>query len=204
MIQADLVLILGKSSRSCSFCLHQVWATTLLWESTVRIAHSDRLSADRAEKLLLASKTTARKELILLHDDRTVAPGSTRLWLKVSMRSLRKTGKAVHSPESNLAARTPSRGAARRHHTAQSHADGARSRRHRCLQASSGTGRNPDQKVSRAATASSTSATSHERFCTDRAALDGQADWAGIGWRGSTRHIAHRLHSGARRAWDSD
>lgn len=36
------------------------------------------------EKLLLATKTTARKELILLHDERTVAPGSTRPWLKVS------------------------------------------------------------------------------------------------------------------------
>jgi lysophospholipid hydrolase len=35
------------------------------------------------EKLMLATKTTARKELILLHDERTVAPGSTRLWLKV-------------------------------------------------------------------------------------------------------------------------
>ncbi|WWC88526.1 lysophospholipase NTE1 [Kwoniella dendrophila CBS 6074] len=33
------------------------------------------------EKLLLATKTTARKELILLHDDRAVAPGSTRPWL---------------------------------------------------------------------------------------------------------------------------
>jgi lysophospholipid hydrolase len=28
-------------------------------------------------------KTTARKELILLHPDRNVLPGSTREWLKV-------------------------------------------------------------------------------------------------------------------------
>ncbi|KAL1413178.1 phosphatidylcholine and lysophosphatidylcholine phospholipase [Vanrija albida] len=34
------------------------------------------------EKLLLAMKCYARKELILLHDERAVPPGSTRLWLK--------------------------------------------------------------------------------------------------------------------------
>lgn len=35
------------------------------------------------ERLLLSMKTTARKELILLHPDRSVVPGSTREWLKV-------------------------------------------------------------------------------------------------------------------------
>jgi lysophospholipid hydrolase len=35
------------------------------------------------ERLLLSMKTTARKELVLLHPDRSVAPGSTRQWLKV-------------------------------------------------------------------------------------------------------------------------
>jgi lysophospholipid hydrolase len=35
------------------------------------------------ERLLLSMKTTARKELILLHRDRSIAPGSTREWLKV-------------------------------------------------------------------------------------------------------------------------
>ncbi|KAH6916678.1 hydrolase [Coprinopsis sp. MPI-PUGE-AT-0042] len=34
------------------------------------------------ERLLLSMKTTARKELVLLHPDRSVAPGSTREWLK--------------------------------------------------------------------------------------------------------------------------
>lgn len=34
------------------------------------------------ERLLLSMKTTARKELVLLHPDRTVVPGSTRAWLK--------------------------------------------------------------------------------------------------------------------------
>jgi hypothetical protein len=32
----------------------------------------------------LGMKTTARKELILLHPDRSIAPGSTREWLKVT------------------------------------------------------------------------------------------------------------------------
>ena len=36
------------------------------------------------ERLLLSMKTTARKELVLLHPDRSVTPGSTREWLKVS------------------------------------------------------------------------------------------------------------------------
>lgn len=35
------------------------------------------------ERLLLSMKTTARKELILLHPDRSVVSGSTREWLKV-------------------------------------------------------------------------------------------------------------------------
>ncbi|PFH52298.1 hypothetical protein AMATHDRAFT_57351 [Amanita thiersii Skay4041] len=34
------------------------------------------------ERLLLSMKTTARKELILLHPNRSVAPGTTREWLK--------------------------------------------------------------------------------------------------------------------------
>jgi lysophospholipid hydrolase len=35
------------------------------------------------EKFLVASKTTARRELVLLHPERSVASGSTRRWLKV-------------------------------------------------------------------------------------------------------------------------
>lgn len=35
------------------------------------------------ERLMLSLKTTARKELVLLHPDRMVVPGSTREWLKV-------------------------------------------------------------------------------------------------------------------------
>lgn len=35
------------------------------------------------ERLLMSVKTTARKELVLLHPERSVFPGSTREWLKV-------------------------------------------------------------------------------------------------------------------------
>jgi len=44
----------------------------------------DDPSLGEYERLLLSMKTTARKELVLLHPDRSVVPGSTREWLKVS------------------------------------------------------------------------------------------------------------------------
>lgn len=37
------------------------------------------------ERLLMATKTTARKELVLLHPSRSVTPGTTRRWLKVCL-----------------------------------------------------------------------------------------------------------------------
>ena len=37
------------------------------------------------ERFLLGMKTTARKELVLLHSDRYLAPGLTRKWLRVSL-----------------------------------------------------------------------------------------------------------------------
>lgn len=43
----------------------------------------DDPSQGEYERLLFGVKTTARKELILLHPDRSVPPGSTREWLKV-------------------------------------------------------------------------------------------------------------------------
>lgn len=36
------------------------------------------------ERLLMSTKTTARRELVLLHPNKNIAPGSTREWLKVS------------------------------------------------------------------------------------------------------------------------
>lgn len=49
------------------------------------VGMGDDPSLGEFERLLLSMKTTARKELILLHPDRSVAPGSTREWLKVNM-----------------------------------------------------------------------------------------------------------------------
>lgn len=42
------------------------------------------------ERLLVSSKTTARKELVLLHPSRYVTPGSTRKWLRVCSVKLMK------------------------------------------------------------------------------------------------------------------
>jgi lysophospholipid hydrolase len=61
------------------------------------VAMGDEPGLGEYEKLLLATKTTARKELILLHDERTVPPGSTRPWLKVRLFSqdLKQSGADV-------------------------------------------------------------------------------------------------------------
>lgn len=48
------------------------------------VGMGDDPSLGEFERLLLSMKTTARKELILLHPNRSVAPGSTREWLKVN------------------------------------------------------------------------------------------------------------------------
>jgi len=63
------------------------WEMTRHWENMVRATPQNVVRADGIiEKLLLATRTTARKELILLHDERTVASGSTRPWLRVGRR----------------------------------------------------------------------------------------------------------------------
>lgn len=46
------------------------------------VGMGDEVALGEYEKLLLASKTTARKELVLLHPERSVPPGSTRRWLQ--------------------------------------------------------------------------------------------------------------------------
>lgn len=48
------------------------------------VGMGDDPSLGEYERLLLSMKTTARKELVLLHPDRFVTPGSTREWLKVT------------------------------------------------------------------------------------------------------------------------
>ena len=47
------------------------------------VGMGDDPSIGEFERLLLSLKTTARKELVLLHPDRSVVPGTTREWLKV-------------------------------------------------------------------------------------------------------------------------
>lgn len=47
------------------------------------VGMGDDPSIGEYERLMLSLKTTARKELVLLHPDRSVVPGSTREWLKV-------------------------------------------------------------------------------------------------------------------------
>ena len=46
------------------------------------VGFGDEPSLGDYERLLMSSKTTARKELILLHPTRYVTPGTTRKWLK--------------------------------------------------------------------------------------------------------------------------
>lgn len=47
------------------------------------VGMGDDSSLGEYERLLLSMKSTARKELVLLHTDRSTSPGSTREWLKV-------------------------------------------------------------------------------------------------------------------------
>ena len=61
------------------------WTLTCIRQAdlVLVLTMGDDPSIGEYEKLLLATKTTARKELILLHDERTVPSGSTRPWLRV-------------------------------------------------------------------------------------------------------------------------
>ncbi|KAJ6520332.1 hypothetical protein C8R45DRAFT_954806 [Mycena sanguinolenta] len=60
------------------------WTQTCIRQAdcVMVIGMGDDPSIGEYERLLLSMKTTARKELVLLHPDRTVVPGSTREWLK--------------------------------------------------------------------------------------------------------------------------
>lgn len=61
------------------------WTVTCIRQAdyVMVVGMGDDPSLGEYEQLLLAKKTTARKELVLLHPDRTVPSGSTRPWLKV-------------------------------------------------------------------------------------------------------------------------
>ncbi|KAJ7492149.1 hypothetical protein FB451DRAFT_1336165 [Mycena latifolia] len=92
---------MGKlKAAGCKYCIEQKYRTVLYvadspvnssWTQTcirqadcvMVVGMGDDPSIGEYERLLLSMKTTARKELILLHSDRTVIPGSTREWLKV-------------------------------------------------------------------------------------------------------------------------
>ncbi|KAJ7361203.1 hypothetical protein DFH08DRAFT_843456 [Mycena albidolilacea] len=60
------------------------WTQTCIRQAdcVMVVGMGDDPSIGEYERLLLSMKTTARKELVLLHPDRAVVPGSTREWLK--------------------------------------------------------------------------------------------------------------------------
>lgn len=61
------------------------WTQTCIRQAdcVMVVGIGDDPSIGEYERLLLSMKTTARKELVLLHPDRSVVHGSTREWLKV-------------------------------------------------------------------------------------------------------------------------
>ncbi|TFK77544.1 patatin-domain-containing protein [Pluteus cervinus] len=60
------------------------WTQTCIRQAdcVMIVGMADDPSPGEYERLLLSMKTTARKELVLLHPERSVIPGSTREWLK--------------------------------------------------------------------------------------------------------------------------
>ncbi|KAI6048040.1 hypothetical protein EDC04DRAFT_2864170 [Pisolithus marmoratus] len=60
------------------------WTQTCIRQAdfVMVVGMGDDPSIGEYERLLLSLKTTARKELVLLHPERSVVPGSTREWLK--------------------------------------------------------------------------------------------------------------------------
>ncbi|KDN50368.1 hypothetical protein K437DRAFT_273102 [Tilletiaria anomala UBC 951] len=60
------------------------WAQTSIRQADciLLVGFGDDPSVGEYERLLLGIKTTARKELVLLHPERAVPPGSTRAWLQ--------------------------------------------------------------------------------------------------------------------------
>jgi lysophospholipid hydrolase len=73
-----MVLYVADSAVSSS------WTQTCIKQAdcVMVVGFGDDPSLGEYERLLLGMKTTARKELVLLHPDRSVLPGSTREWLK--------------------------------------------------------------------------------------------------------------------------
>ncbi|EJD03753.1 patatin-domain-containing protein [Fomitiporia mediterranea MF3/22] len=61
------------------------WTQTCIRQAdcVMVVGAGDDPSLGEYERFLMSVKTTARKELILLHPERSVVPGSTREWLKI-------------------------------------------------------------------------------------------------------------------------
>ncbi|PIL31394.1 hypothetical protein GSI_06095 [Ganoderma sinense ZZ0214-1] len=74
-----IVLYIADSAVSSS------WTQTCIRQAdcVMVVGAGDDPSIGEYERLLLSLKTTARKELVLLHPDRSVVAGSTREWLKL-------------------------------------------------------------------------------------------------------------------------
>lgn len=66
------------------------------------VGAGDDPSIGEYERLLIASKTTARKELVILHPERSVIPGSTREWLKVTITLFKQDFELKEPIASNL------------------------------------------------------------------------------------------------------
>ncbi|KZO92752.1 patatin-domain-containing protein [Calocera viscosa TUFC12733] len=60
------------------------WTQTCIRQAdcVLMVGFGDDPSVGEYERVVISTKTTARKELVLLHPERTVTPGSTREWLK--------------------------------------------------------------------------------------------------------------------------
>lgn len=60
------------------------WSQTSIRQAdcVLMVGFGDEPAMGEYERLLMSVKTTARKELVLLHPERSVPPGSTREWLK--------------------------------------------------------------------------------------------------------------------------
>ncbi|KAH8119991.1 patatin-domain-containing protein [Phellopilus nigrolimitatus] len=65
--------------------VNSTWTQTCIRQAdcVVVVGSGEDPSLGEYERLLMSIKTTARKELVLLHPDRSVTPGSTREWLKI-------------------------------------------------------------------------------------------------------------------------
>jgi lysophospholipid hydrolase len=106
-----IVLYVADSSVGSS------WTQTCIRQAdyVLVVGIGDDPSMGEYERLLLSMKTTARKELVLLHPDRSVLPGSTREWLKVRG-DIPSRSPSLTSPmntESSMGPSTHPRGTAR-------------------------------------------------------------------------------------------